>query len=461
MIIKAKQIHRSGATDNQSLVWDGSKWAPSSAPPSVPNDPSKPPARSVLDSRSGGLLTNGTGLLGSAKSNLDGTTPVLYNFTPASTFYLSRQSPLFDGRFIDGVGAGIEVSGYTFFGTETGGAFSNEIMAVNPNNVYRGGVTVIPNASAATNSRRFYAGHTFVDKNGYPITSSQHQHRGLAKLANDLNLGVDTWMYIVRDGDFLGNIDPHLEWNIGIGDATYSIRRGPIFWDHHYVPQQQDSEGNPIPFTRVGSSGDPNSPAGFGYSKHWVYDLWDSVPGQWELANDGSGAGNWNGFTNVWRHPIKTAHGGHAGHSFSPNSTATFIPQGTWLSGNFHGGTYKYCYAAGSVPADPNLYYRFEGWVGGTDYSGGNRANNFPPGSAGVVWMMLACYTGVFPVDKHYISAMSMSEDTAATLVSKQLGSVPEHTYYDIAKIEYVGNSVQGTVLSLPRFSTARRFPIA
>ena len=455
-----KQLAQNGATDGQALLWSDSlgAYAPSSPPAPPPSDSGSAVPRAVLDSRGGGLLTNGTGLMGYGKAPYLGTDyDVLYNFKPASPSSLLRVSKLTDGNLLDGVGAGITVDGSTFFGTESVN-FNNEIMAISPSLAYHGTISAIPNAAAAANSRRFYAGHTFVDQSGRSITSSHHQHRGLAKLAQDLVLGTDTWMYIVRDSDFLGAVDPHIEWGIGTNDSTYALRRGPIFWDHHFPAQQTNPDGTSKPFSRVNETGIASQPAGFGYSRHYIYDLWNPTAGLWELANDGSGAGNWNGYTNVWRHPIKTAHGTHYGHTYSPNATATLVPEGTWLSGNYHGGTYKYCYAAGTQLIDSEKFYRFEGWIGGIDYSGNNRAYNFPPGAAGVVWMMLTAYAGAVG-EKHFISAMGMSEDSGVRLANIQVGAIPEHVYALVRKIEPSGAAAPVvTTMYGPRFTTARKY---
>ena len=351
------------------------------------------------------------------------------------------------------------------FGTESSN-FNNEIIAVNPNNSYQGKVSVTPNVASSTGDgglgRRFYCGHTFVDQSGRSISSTHHQHRGLAKLAQDLNLGTDDWMYIVRDSDFLGSVDPHTEWIMN--SPTYALRRGPIFWDHHYPEQETGPDGNSIPFSRINEVGVAGNHAGFGYSRHYVYDLWAQQAtsgGAWELANDGSGAGNWNGYTNVWRHPIRTDHGNHYGHSYSPNATATLVPEGTWLSQNYHGGTYKYCYAVGTRINNVEKFFRFEGWIGGIDYSGSNRTYNFPPGAAGAVWMMLACYASPTLGQKQHISAMSMSEDTNIDQLQVQYGAIPEHKYVRLRKMEVnaAGAASVHTVPG-PRYKLADRYEL-
>ena len=419
------------------------------------SDPSAPPSRSQIDSRGGGLLTNGTGLMGARKSKY-GVNDVLYNFdTTGGTG--TGILPEFDGRLLDGVGIGFTTTGaYRSIGTDAS-EHVNEIIAVNPNLTYKGSGSVVPNQDSVDSSQRAYAGHMFMDLNGLAITANKHQHFGLAKLAQDLTLGTDTWLYVYRDDA----VNPHTEWIIGdTGANAYALRRGLKFWDHCFADQKVDDNGDPIPFSRASNTGNPLKPAGFGYSRHMVYDLWDNTAGLWEQANDGSGAGNWNGHTNVWRHPIKTAHGTHYNVSFAPASTATVIPESTAVSQNWHGSTYKYCYLGGSIMSDTKKFLRYEGWVGGIDFSGKNRGHGFPPAAAGATWMMLCNYeVAAVGTPKQTHSALSMIIDPSVRSVVKSDGLLPEHTYVHNYKVEATpdGSGIVSTLVTTARTTLANR----
>ncbi len=407
------------------------------------NQPNSLTSRGVIDSRSGGILTNGTGLIGFATSTYQPTRSHLYNFQSVSSTHQLNSYPETDSNKLDGVGAGFTTKGsHNFIGTSSSNNL-NEIMAVNPNLVYRGSGTVVCNQDSVDANQRLYVGNTFLDQNGLAITASHHQHYGVAKLAQDLTLGTDTWLYIYRDDA----INPHSEWIIGnAGANAYALRRGLKFWDYHFTDQKVDSVGNNIPFSRLNTTGNPDKPAGFGYSRHMVYDLWDNVDGLWEEANDGSGVGNWNGHTNVWRHPIKTAHGTHTGYTYSPTSTSTVIPESTQVSHSWHGGTYKYCYCAGTLMSQPEKFMRYEGWVGGVDLSGKNRGYAFPPAAAGVNWMMLCNYATSPITAEQTHSALDMRVDTSCRTKEVFNGLLPEHSYMQIRKVE--DNNINAVVVS-------------
>ena len=411
--------------------------------------------RGVIDSRSGGMLTNGGGLLGSAPSNHAGAVGKrsLYNFDAVNVTAANRTAPEEDGNLIDGVGMGFTVTGgHAFFGTD--GTILNEIIAVNPHLAYRGSGSVAVNQESVDANQKLYVGHAFLDQNGSFITASEHQHRGFAKLAQDLTIGTDTWMYIYRDDA----VDPHAEWiigNAGADNALYGIRRGIAIWDHCFPDQQVDANGNSIPFTKVNATGNPDKPAGFGYSRHRVDNLWDNTAGLWEQANDGTGAGNWNGHTNVWRHPIKLT-ANSIGHSYSTTSTASVKAEGTPVSHNWHGGTYKYCYVVSKIMANPDKFLRYEGWIGGVDMSGLNKPFNFPPGTAGCTWMMLSNYAASTTAKVTH-SALSMLPDTGVRLTEDQVGAIPEHTGFSLRKVEADGAVATVTNITAGRSTYGRR----
>ncbi len=409
--------------------------------------------RGVVDSRAGGMLTNGTGLLGSVDSSFSNAGKVMYNFEGVSENVSLRTEPEVDGNLLDGVGMGFTVTGgHAFFGTSSS-VNQNEIIAVNAGLVYRGSGTVVANPASVAASQKLYVGHTFLDLNGLAITASQHQHFGFAKLAQTLNLGTDTWLYIYRDDA----INPHTEWIIGNAGANpYALRRGICIWDHCFADQKVDENGADIPFTSINSVGNPAKPAGFGYSRHHVRDLWENNPGLWEEANDGSGAGNWNGHSNVWRHPIKLAGYSHSGHSWAPTATASAIPEGAPVSHNWHGGTYKYTYCIGTIMSQPEKFMRYEGWVGGVDLSGTNRGFNFPPATAGCNWMMLSNYAASTTATQTH-SALSLVTDTGAKLIEVPHGALPEHSRFDIRKVESDGSSAVSTAIGSPRITYGNR----
>jgi len=64
-------------------------------------------------------------------------------------------------------------------------------------------------------------------------------------------------------------------------------------------------------------------------------------------------------------------------------------PAGTRIANGTAGATYKYAFYSGLALAQTDTWYRTSAWIGGTDTSGANRMNNFPPGTAKcrVMWL--------------------------------------------------------------------------
>ncbi len=387
-------------------------------------------ANIVIASRGGGILTNGTGSLGTIPSRTkDPSKRVILNFDNP----YSDASVSYDNNYLDNAPIGMKAKGANHLGL-LDIKDANEIHVLSPNMVYRGGVSVRSNPEAAAKRSMIYCGYSFLDFNGKVVTSTTHQHYGLAKLAQDLNLGTDTWMYIVRDGDFQGNINPQTEWKMGhVSADAYALRRGPMFWDHSYNKLELNELGEDIPFSDSGVL-NPGHKAGFGYSRHYAQGLWDNVD-QWEQANDGTGPGNWNGYTNVWRHPIKTSGYTHNGYQFTETSTSNKVPEGTWLSHNWHGGTYKYCFSGGHEVIDSSLMYTTLGYIGGVDYSGHNRSYNIPPGACGALLMMLENYQSDNLNQEMTASNFHVEPDPACTLYRTGADAIPEHTYCKIRRV--------------------------
>ena len=100
-MVRVKQIAQDGATGGQVLTYSDvdSVWMPSESAPLPPaSDSNSPVPRKVLDSRAGGLLTNGTGLIGTSS---DGSNEWQYNFRSSSVSQDPRVVPQRDGKLWD------------------------------------------------------------------------------------------------------------------------------------------------------------------------------------------------------------------------------------------------------------------------------------------------------------------------------------------------------------------------
>jgi len=73
----------------------------------------------------------------------------------------------------------------------------------------------------------------------------------------------------------------------------------------------------------------------------------------------------------------------------NPDAADGTWPVGTRVANGISGATYKYAFFANYSPANGNIWNKTIAWFGGTDLSGANRRNNFPPGTAyaRILWL--------------------------------------------------------------------------
>ena len=268
------------------------------------------------------LFANGTGLLGNA-----------YNFPNAFSFD-AQNTPNLPGSF-------------SFAGYYPGVVYSEEFLAVDPNQVYKFQTYLrqesLPgdwSAYASEERQQQFMGVVCYDADKFAISPLHHmryKHGGtdsLTTLAAPLTPGDTSITLTNSDG-----------WNESATAANY---RGVIVFGY-------------------------KNSSGFAYSHYSrlvqadLFDLGDvdklthvvtlNKPFPASLGNPDDGAGTW--------------------------------PVGTPIANTSSGGTYKYSFFAGGRVAQTDTWYKSVNHMGGIDRSGTNATANFPPGTAfvKVIWL--------------------------------------------------------------------------
>lgn len=270
-------------------------------------------------------------------------------------------------------------SGFTFTGAEACGGsgsfstadeyaskFTDETMPVDPGKYYEMRMwTKLGDSAAET----FYAGGAFYDVDGYSISPESHMFLPSTHttLAHPLIAG-DTEIILTDSANWY--------------EGATSYQRQCTIWGY------KNSFGYQYP--------------NYTYSRHYTNRISGYYTnGAWAVSGI---VGNTITLTEPW--PVDLQ---------NPDDPINGWPVGTPISNGNSGSTFKYF--AASNTAVTTTWTEHRGTIGGTDLTGTNVTNKFPPGAAGMRGLWLTNYGGAAGTHTQYIANVWFSELVPSNLI--------------------------------------------